>query len=1256
MFDVEPDDIQKLNDTDLRELIGRLCEAELASRGLSPAAVTWGGSQTAKDGGLDVRVNLPSDIEIAGFIPRVATGFQVKKPDMARVAITSEMRPGGSIRPVISELAGLSGAYVIVSAGGSTAETGLRSRRTAMRDALTDVTGADQLHTDFYDRTRIATWIRSHPGVATWMRACIGKPLVGWRPYGAWSSPTEDDQSEYLLDDTLRLHLGQSTLAVHEGIDALRDELAQPGKVVRLVGLSGVGKTRFVQALFDARIGTRALPPSLAIYTSLPDSINPAAIGLASQLVAMRTRAIMVIDNCPPSLHKELAELCRIPGSQLGVITVEYDVREDQPEGTQVVALETSSIELIEKLLLQRYKRLSQVNARTISEASSGNARIAIALAETVEVTESISGLSNEELFLRLFRQRHEPDEGLLAAAKACSLVYSFWGEGISQDASELPHLAKLADQSPRTVFRYVSELRRRDLVQARGPWRAVLPHAIANRLARHALDDLPFEVIDQHLLAGGTVRLARSFSRRLSFLHDHPVAVEIAQNWLTPGGLLSDLRTLDDDRQAMFTNIAPVVPDAVLSILERESAGAATWSAAVRRLAISLSRSLAYDAQFFERCIRVLVRLRSESEEKRDLSSASEALLSLFPICLSGTHATIEQRLEAIEWLVQADRPLGIEALKRVVQTGFFSSHHSFGFGSQSRDYGYEARTRNDVRHWYVSGLQLIERLAQSDASLESSLMSLVADNLRALWSVSGAHEELGRLIRLFSRGRFWREAWAACREALLYDGGSMPSDIKAQLSALETELGPSSLADQVRASALGRTWGDPAELEGLDPVRDIGVILQRLDQLAYDLGQAVAVAPLVLDELLPDLMEGGLRAWRFGQGLASGATDPFALWTTLATSIPVEAQTIDISVHRGFVHWLWEHNRDMAQRVLDDALENVSFARLFPMLQSAVDLDDRAVSRLRRALHHGRSPVHMYRALCSGPGADPLAGEDFRELIELVASQENGLDVALEILQMRIYTDNSASRNPDPQVLETGRDLLARVELERHSAGQDHCLSEIVKSCCVSPDGEAIATGVAERLAAAVAEYRTHWTNHDELTCALLELHPVPVLNAFFPVGLEELDRRVFAFGEARSHFRRTADVISNDALLTWCAQHPASRYALAARLVQFAVRAADGDGLAWSEQAHLLLKHAPDCKPVLAAFIDRFSPASWSGSRAVLIEGNARLLDVLDGLVPPSVMPFVEQNRCRLGKVIEEERKQELSHARISDERFE
>jgi hypothetical protein len=55
MFEITPQDIAQLDDEKLRTLVGLLCEAELRGRGYSTAAVTWGGNQNAKDGGLDVR-------------------------------------------------------------------------------------------------------------------------------------------------------------------------------------------------------------------------------------------------------------------------------------------------------------------------------------------------------------------------------------------------------------------------------------------------------------------------------------------------------------------------------------------------------------------------------------------------------------------------------------------------------------------------------------------------------------------------------------------------------------------------------------------------------------------------------------------------------------------------------------------------------------------------------------------------------------------------------------------------------------------------------------------------------------------------------------------------------------------------------------------------------------------------------------------------------------------------------------------------
>jgi hypothetical protein len=71
------------------------------------------------------------------------------------------------------------------------------------------------------------------------------------------------------------------------------------------VGLSGVGKTRLAEALFDPTVGTDSLDSSLAIYTDVAEAPTPALVSFASDLIAMRKRAILVIDNCAPGVATE---------------------------------------------------------------------------------------------------------------------------------------------------------------------------------------------------------------------------------------------------------------------------------------------------------------------------------------------------------------------------------------------------------------------------------------------------------------------------------------------------------------------------------------------------------------------------------------------------------------------------------------------------------------------------------------------------------------------------------------------------------------------------------------------------------------------------------------------------------------------------------------------------------------------------------------------------------------------------------------
>ena len=117
MFDISRDQLRQLKADTLRELVARLCEAELRQAGIPVSAVNWGGAQETRDGGLDVDCVAKDERFSGDFVPCARTGFQVKKPSMGPAKIAKEMSPKGQLRDIFYELAKDDGCYIIVSLG-----------------------------------------------------------------------------------------------------------------------------------------------------------------------------------------------------------------------------------------------------------------------------------------------------------------------------------------------------------------------------------------------------------------------------------------------------------------------------------------------------------------------------------------------------------------------------------------------------------------------------------------------------------------------------------------------------------------------------------------------------------------------------------------------------------------------------------------------------------------------------------------------------------------------------------------------------------------------------------------------------------------------------------------------------------------------------------------------------------------------------------------------------------------------------------
>jgi len=1247
IFSIKIEDILKLDDAQSRELVARLCRAEVGSRGISQAGVTWGGDQRAKDGGVDVFVDIDGPSNIDGYVKKNKAAFQVKAEKFPAGRIASEMAPKGVLRPAIKELGERDGAYVIASTRDSLSNSSLKKRIKAMEDCLSTFNLFGKVKVDLYDVRRIADWVEQHPSIVVWVKHATGTPIAGWKPYGAWAYMESDVDAEYLTDDRIKIFVPDSDEGrdVKEAINTLRQDLSKRG-CVRIVGLSGVGKTRLAQALFDVRVHTYApaLDSNNVIYTDLATLPTPQPSHMIEALITNGSDCVVVVDNCSPQEHQVLAEIVNRHECKVRLLTIEYDIRDDLPEGTKCYRLEGSSDEVISDLLKRRYTFLSHMDIQKIVGCSDGNARIAFALASTANSTGELGRLRDTQLFERLFFQNSSQSDELLRVARAASLLYSFDAEDLSE-TSEIGTLALLAGVSTASFRQQVAELQRRGLVQQRGKWRAVLPHALANRLGAQALEDFPATLLVDRLVANASERVARSFSRRLGYLHESKQAREIVQDWLNEGGRYADITSLSAFDRQIFSNVAPVHPKAALDALYRASDTPAFVSAQnpERDHYAKLARSLAYEATLFDRAIEILVRFALADDDSRGSSSTRDVLKSLFYSHLSGTEATAEQRLNVVRHLIlssdEARKNVGFTLLDAALEAWTFSCTYSFEFGAKKRGYGWRPKNLEELRGWYAPFIALTLTIGRQRTEFGLKARRLLGEYLRGLFTRAGVLDALKAAAEQLVAIDGWPEGWIGIRNVMRWDKASLDPESQVYLQQIESILAPKNLRGHIAAKVLSIRSG----IDTFDDDEDVApaVAYERAQEQVVQLGRKLAQDSALLEDLLSKLLNSEATPNAYFLGLGVGRDHP-NIPELFRRAQDILRQTDDSSLIfiRGLIRGWSERQAAEVENFLDLAVSDKVWGKSFPELQTQVTLTDRAHARLLKSLEKNLALVNQYQYLGLGRVTDPLSVPQIATLMDAIASKSDaGQIAAVDVLGMVVFCSKEKDEQYRGDLGKYCRSFLERVNWS--NMDRNHNIDfdiELILCLAVSTAASSDeVSGILKNLVASeLAKSSIIFHGHGELLEPFFKKYPRETLDAIYVTDEEdghETALKLISISPARTGETAVRHVDLN-MLLEWCEGSPADRYIFAAQICTlYRESGVATEKLALSATIQRVFDEAPNKEKVLEAIISRLGSSGTSGSPSVLIAQRLSLLQSLNSKGDVELAALIEKGERQL-----------------------
>ena len=1153
-FEITANDLKLLTSRQFIDLIQRLLTAEALANDLPEYGIHVASNINAPDGGEDARIFWVGGVKQTSFLPSRQCQFQMKTGAISPEQARQEIMRRGSLKPMVLKAIEEGFNYIMLSTQPYVMKL-IEARKQKIRSAIQD--SGIPIHdakVEFRGGDQIAAWVNSHPSVALWLAECVRPASVGpFTTYDGWGRRSEFHAVSFVGDSRFP-----------EIRERIRACVTVPGNALRVVGLSGIGKSRLIFEALEREAGK-----ALVMYTV--ESENPIGTvqSTVRRLADSQRRAVVVIDECDPNTHRQLVGMVSWAGSKISLVTIEDEFQRNSSGNTTHVVSEAPT-EVVEAIVEEKLPDIPNEDKRRLTQFAKGFPAVAVRITGIWEFGVPIAYSTENDLVDKFVTGRSllNPDHLLKSAQLVSVFGLLGWEHLVGNQASQVAEFDRVLTLAE--FRRGIHDLVRRGVVQQRGRYVKLQPIPISMNLAARQWEEWGSEQWDTVLTGSIESGLKITAARQLALINTTDIAKKVAKHVCRLDGPLSTYDRLSIDGHAeVLSSLAEIDKDAVATLVDNIVSGfndLRLIDGDTRRNLVVAVEKIAFHPDTFDLGADLLLDFAIHENEHWG-NNATETFKGLFQLYLGGTAADAQARLQYIDHAIKkaADVHSRLAILVEALGVGIRLGHFTRTSGAESHGAlealtSWQPRTNRDI-HEYTSGfVTRLAKLGVRDDEIGELARKELGAHVQSL--VNGGFIDLveSSSQRIIDDVGYWPDGLRSAVATLRY-GETLPNEIQERVNNIVRSLRSTDLQSRVDSLV---TKGVPLEN---DEIARNDIMAQYHDQVdaVSELAKELNANVDVMSPCLRSLVRGNQHmAYEFGEALGDLSDDSYCWLRPIIDSMKeTEVHDVNDDLLVGYLKGLHAEHPSKVAMVKETLATLEFFAPGFVKLCSRLGEISRSDLILAlNSLRQGHLKPHHLRLWSYGGILAKTPHDDVAPFFDaLISHSPQGVMECAELMGMYMWSAKGKMPALSSQIIR----LAAKSDEWGTAPGQkigEYHFQQLMVGALNRGRNDSLAKSVALQLSKGFVEingYRPHKLFKPILPCLLSGFPEIawPIIGQAIVNDERKAALLMFELGGGVSFSEVPDSAILNlpeDVLFAWCYANPEKAPAFTAKNLPF------------------------------------------------------------------------------------------------------